>query len=217
MLGRHRQVIVLARGRSLIRTTFTAFVIATAILVPHSARAHQAKSLVPAYGCEGAPGDAILVLPAPAGYWMRIVCTDNAHTLAPIPGDAWQIVQDSRPLTISAAPGEGAMQGRHSSYFVAAVDERLSKANAAAAQARFSERAGFELPQAISATYAVYLTSNGDERDAVYVFLDKSGPVAGLACRATCEKTVAAMVIHPEVELPSQQMAAAVRSRFAPK
>jgi hypothetical protein len=131
---------------------------------------------------------------------MRIVCTENGHTLAPIPGDAWQIVQDSRPLTISAAPEGGAMQGRHSSYFVAAVVERLSKANAAAAQARFSERAGIELPQPISATYAIYLTSSSAERDAIYVFLDKSGPMAGLACLGTCEKTVAAMVVHPEVE-----------------
>jgi hypothetical protein len=135
---------------------------------------------------------------------MRIVCTENGHTLAPIPGDAWQIVQDSRPLTISAAPAEAAMSGRHSFYFVAAMVERLSKGSADAAQARFSERAGFELPHPISATYALYLTSNSAERDAIYVFLDKSGPVAGLACLGTCEKTVAAMVVHPEVEPPSQ-------------
>ena len=79
----------------------TAFIMASAILFPHVARAHQAKSPVPAYGCDGAPADAVLALPVPAGYWMRTVCTDKGHTLAPIPGDAWQIVQDSRPLAIS--------------------------------------------------------------------------------------------------------------------
>jgi hypothetical protein len=186
------------------RAIFTAFVLAVAILAPDAVRAHQASSPVPAYGCDGAPADAILVLPAPAGYWMRVVCTDTGHTLAPIPGDAWQIVQDSRPLTISAAPPEGPLGGRHGSYFVAAAVERLSKANAAVAQARFFEKAGLAVPEPIWATYAVYLTTNSAERDAIYVFLDKSGPVAGLACIATCQKTVAAMVIHPEVELPGQ-------------
>jgi hypothetical protein len=151
-----------------------------------------------------APRDAVLSLPAPAGYWMRIVCTDNGHTLAPIPGDAWQIVQDSHPLSISAASADGAKRGRHGSYFVSAAVERLSKTNASVAQARFSKRGGLELPQPIRATYAVYLTSNNSERDTIYVFLAQSGPVAGLACLATCEKTIAAMVIHPEVEFPSQ-------------
>lgn len=186
------------------RAAFTAFILAAAILAPDTVQAHQARSPVPAYGCDGAPAEAILVLPAPAGYWMRIVCTDTGHTVAPIPGDAWQIVQDSRPLTISAAPSEGPRAGRHSSYFVAVAVERLSKASGAAAQARFSGKAGLALPEPIRATYAVYLTNNSAERDAIYVFLDKNGPVAGLACLATCENTVAAMVIHPEVEQPGQ-------------
>jgi hypothetical protein len=124
--------------------------------------------------------------------------------LAPIPGDAWQIVQDSRPLTISAALSEGPLDGRHSSYFIAVAVERLSKASAAAAQARFFEKAGLALPGPIRTTYAVYITNNSAERNAIYVFLDKNSPVAGLACLATCEKTVAAMVIHPEVEQPGQ-------------
>jgi len=186
------------------RVIFTALAVAAALLCPHVLRAHQAGSPVSAYGCEGAPAGAVLKLPVPAGRWMRIVCTDDGHTLAPIPGDAWQIVQDSRPLTIPAAPANGAAGGRHSSYFVAASVERLSKAAAAAAQARFTERAGIDLPQPVKATYAVYLTSNSAEKDAIYVFLDKSGPMAGLACLATCDNTVAAMVIHPEVEQPGQ-------------
>jgi len=187
-----------------VRTPFIALIVAAAIVAAQTGHAHQAKAPVPAYGCDGAPAEAILMLPAPAGYWMRIVCTETGHTLAPIPGDAWQIVQDSRPLTISAAPEQSRMPGRHSSYFVGAAVERLSKASDDVARARFSEKAGFELPQSIAATYAIYLTSNSAERDTIYVFLDESGPVAGLACLATCEKTVAATVIHPEVELPSQ-------------
>jgi hypothetical protein len=43
---------------------------------------------------------------------MRIVCTDNGHALAPISGDAWQIVQDSRPLTNPAVSKEGTKRCR---------------------------------------------------------------------------------------------------------
>ena len=60
---------------------------------------------VPAEGCEGAPAHAVLTLPAPASHWMRIVCTDTGHTVAPISGDAWQIVHDERAFTIAAADG----------------------------------------------------------------------------------------------------------------
>jgi hypothetical protein len=187
----------------LVRTALIASVAAAAVLSAQPAHAHQAKAPVPAYGCDGAPADAVLVLPAPAGHWMRIVCTETGHTLAPIPGDAWQIVQDSRPLTISAAPEQPRTAGRHGSYFVGAAVERLRKDAADVARARFVEKAGFELPP-IAAAYAVYLTTNSGERDAIYVFLDASGPAAGLACLGTCEKTVAATVTHPEEESPSQ-------------
>jgi hypothetical protein len=146
----------------------------------------------------------MLILPVPASYWMRIICTETGHTLAPIPGDAWEIVQDSRPLTISAAPEGAGKSERHSFYFVGAVVERLHKADANMARTRFAEKAGFALPQSAQSAFAVYLTSNSGERDTIYVFLDKDGPVAGLACLGSCERTVTATVIHPKMEVPSQ-------------
>jgi hypothetical protein len=89
------------------RTLILVLSLAAAMPFSHAAIAHQAKAPVPAAGCEGAPPHAVLTLPAPASHWMRIVCTDTGHTVAPISGDAWQIVHDERAFTIAAADGSG--------------------------------------------------------------------------------------------------------------
>ena len=175
---------------------------ATAPLAP-AAIAHQAKTAAPAEGCEGAPAHAVLTLPAPASHWMRIVCTDTGHTVAPISGDAWQIVHDERAFTMAAADN-GGTAGRHSSYFVSARVERLNKANAEAARARFAGKADAGLLHDAKAVYAVYFLSSTGRRDTIYVFADKEGPVAGLACLGSCAKTVVATVTHAEVEPPPE-------------
>ena len=180
---------------------------ATAPLAPllsHGAMAHQAKTPVPAEGCEGAPAHAVLTLPAPASHWMRIVCTDTGHTVAPISGDAWQIIHDQRPFTIAAADSGSGTTGRHGSFFVSIRAERLNKANAAAARARFASKTDVPLPEGARAVYAVYFLSNTGRRDTIYVFLDKDEPAAGLACIGSCATTVVATVTHAEEEPPPQ-------------
>jgi hypothetical protein len=169
-----------------------------------TAMAHQAKTPVPADGCEGAPAKAILVLPAAASHWMRIVCTETGHTVAPIPGDAWQIVHDNRPFMIAAAPDGTGTPGRHGSYFVGVRVERLNKTNGDVVRARFASKADFALPESVHAIYAVYFVSNTGKRDTIYVFLDRDGPVAGLACIGSCENVVIATVTHAEMEAAPQ-------------
>ena len=72
-----------------------------------------AKAQEPAAGCEGAPPTAVLTLPKPANRWMRIVCTETGHTIAPVSGDSWQIIHDTRPFSISAAEDGGTATGHH--------------------------------------------------------------------------------------------------------
>jgi hypothetical protein len=186
------------------RTLVLLLILAAFVPLPHGAIAHQAKAPAPAEGCEGAPAHAVLTLPAPASHWMRIVCTDTGHTVAPIAGDAWQIIHDQRPFTIAAAADGSGTPGRHSSYFVSARVERLNKANGAVARARFASKADFALPETARAIYAVYFLSSTGRRDTIYVFLDGDEPVAGLACLGSCATTVVATVTHAEEEPPPQ-------------
>ncbi len=185
------------------RTLVLLLSLAAAMPFSPAAIAHQSKTAVPAEGCEGAPAHAVLTLPAPASHWMRIVCTDTGHTVAPIAGDAWQIVHDERAFTIAAADGSGT-PGRHSSYFVSARVERLNKANAEVARARFASKADTALLDSARTVYAVYFLSSTGRRDTIYVFANEGGPVAGLACVGSCAKTVVATVTHAEVEPPPQ-------------
>jgi hypothetical protein len=175
----------------------------TAMPFSPAAIAHQTEAPVPAADCEGAPADAVLTLPAPAGHWMRIVCTDTGHTIAPISGDAWQIIDDARPFAITASDSSGT-PGRHSSYFVSARVERLNEANGDAVRARFASKADFALPESVRAIYGVYFLSNTGKRDTIYVFVDRDGPVAGLACLGSCATTGIATVTHAEEEPPPQ-------------
>ena len=71
------------------------FVAALVFLSAAPLAAQGSGTIQPAEGCATAPPDAILELPAPVGYWARIVCTPTGHTLAPASGDAWQIKEDS--------------------------------------------------------------------------------------------------------------------------
>src|SRR5215470_19179385 len=83
-----------------------------------AAMADRAAAQEPAAGCEGAPPTAVLTLPKPANRWMRIVCTDTGHTIAPVSGESWQIIHDQRPFTIAAAESGSGTTGRHGSFFV---------------------------------------------------------------------------------------------------
>ena len=177
-------------------------VLTLAAMAPLSAAAiaDRARAQEPGAGCEGAPPTAVLTLPKPANRWMRIVCTETGHTVAPVSGDSWQIIHDSRPFSISAADDGGTATGRHISYFVSARVERLNKANAGAVRARYASNADIALPDTVRAIYAVYFLSNLGRRDTIYVFLDKERPVAGLACVGNCDHVVIATVTHAEVE-----------------
>lgn len=162
--------------------------------------ADRAAAQEPAAGCEGAPATAVLTLPKPANRWMRIVCTDTGHTIAPVSGESWQIIHDTRPFSISAAADGSTAAGRHVSYFVSARVERLSEANADVVRARFASNSEIPLPDSVRAIYAVYFLSNTGLRDTIYVFLDQKRPVAGLACIGNCDHVVIATVTHAEVE-----------------
>jgi hypothetical protein len=165
-----------------------------------SAAAHQARQPVPAADCDGAPPDAVLVIPVPAAYWARIVCTDTGHTLAPIPGDAWQVHQDSRNFSVPAASAGTGATGRHGSYFVVISLLRLDQQHKRAALALFSKKVGSAPTEPIRDTAAVYLLGNYGSKTTVYVFLGDDGPIAGIACLDTCDKTVSVSVTHPEME-----------------
>ena len=177
-------------------------VLTLAAMAPLSATAiaDRATAQEPAAGCEGAPPTAVLTLPKPANRWMRIVCTETGHTIAPVSGDSWQIIHDSRPFSISAAEDGGTATGRHISYFVSARVERLDKTNAGVVRARYASNSDIALPDSVRAIYAVYFLSNLGRRDTIYVFLDKERPVAGLACVGNCDHVVIATVTHAEVE-----------------
>lgn len=177
--------------------------LAAAILVAAmmaTATAHQEKSPQPPIDCDGAPADAVLQLPVPAAYWMRIICTERGHTLAPISGDAWQIIQDDRELTIAAADDPDNTEGRHGAYFVAAEVKELDAQDDAAARDLFTATADRSLLEKARRSYVLQLVDNHGGRDSVYIFLDDQGPVAGVACINSCDKTVTVGVVHPEVE-----------------
>lgn len=157
---------------------------------------HEASTVQPSQGCESAPADAVLELPAPAGYWARIICTDTGHTLAPIDGDAWQIHEDSRWTGIPASGG--ALGGPNDWYYVAAAVRESTGADGTWAQGLFARRAGFPLPAEIRETYAVDLVDNRGNLIRIYVFLDASGPIAGIACVRSCSNTITMTVLHPE-------------------
>jgi hypothetical protein len=161
-----------------------------------SAWAHQSETLQPAQDCESAPADAVLQLPAPAGYWMRIICTPTGHTLAPASGDAWQIHQDARWNSIPA--GGKDTGGPNGSYFVKATVSETTGTDNIWAQGLFANGAGFPVPSEAHHTYALDLTDNHDNRTRVYVFVGDEGPVAGVACLRSCENTVTVTVVHPE-------------------
>lgn len=178
-----------------------AFVVAASLgaCVIRPAAAHQEETVQPPIDCAGAPADAVLELPAPAGYWMRVICTEDGHTLAPIEGDAWQIIQDDRRLTIAAADDPARAGGRHGSYFVSAEVKELGAGDDAAVRDLFAATADRSLLEPVQRTYALQLTDNHGGKDTVYIFLDDEGPVAGMACINSCDKTVTVAVVHPEV------------------
>ena len=158
--------------------------------------AHQTETIQPPEGCENAPADAILQLPAPAGYWMRIICTDTGHTLAPASGDAWQIHQDARWSGIPA--GSGTTGRPNDWYFVKAAVKETTGSDDAWAHQLFAQQAGFSLPDEVAKTYALDLTDNRGNMTRIYIFLGPEGPVAGVACLRSCERTVTVTVVHPE-------------------
>ena len=177
------------------------FILALAAIVGGSAAAHEAETLQAPVGCETAPADAILQLPPPAGYWMRVICTDTGHTLAPASGDAWQIHQDARWAGIPAGDEAG---GPNDSYFVAAAVREASPDDGAWAERLFARRAGFAVPGEVIQIYTVDLTDNRGDMDRIYVFRGADGPIAGIACLGSCERTITVTVTHPEAETPSE-------------
>jgi len=158
--------------------------------------AHQSTTLQQSQDCESAPADAILQLPAPVGYWIRIVCTATGHALAPASGDAWEVHQDARWAGIPA--GFGAAGGRNELYFVKAAVHEVGGSDEIWAEQLFAQRAGFALPDGARKTYALDLTDNRGSQGRVYIFAGDEGPVAGVACLSTCEQTVTVTVTHPE-------------------
>jgi len=178
------------------RAVATLLILLAAAVAGSLAAAHQPETLQPPQDCGSVPADAILQLPAPAGYWMRIVCTDTGHALAPASGDAWEIHQDSRWSGIPA--GDGVAGGPNDWYFVKAAVRETTGTDDSWAQQLFAQRAGFSVPADVRQTYALDLTDNRGNMNRIYIFLDEEGPVAGVACLRSCERTVTVMVIHPE-------------------
>lgn len=170
------------------------------VLMAANASAHQEQKPQPPIDCDGAPADAVLQLPAPAAYWMRVICTERGHTLAPISGDAWQIIQDDREFTISAADDPADVGGRHGSYFVSAEVRKLDAQDDAAARDLFAATADRSLLEEVRESYVLQLGDNHGGKDSIYIFLDDQGPVAGVACINSCDRTVTVSVVHPEVE-----------------
>ncbi len=158
--------------------------------------AHDAGTIQPAEGCEGAPPDAVLKLPAPAGYWTRIVCTPTGHTLAPASGDAWEIKEDSRAAGIEAGSGDG--NTAEGGYFVAAAVHETSGSDLEWAKQLFAQKSGAGLPGDVRETYALDLTDNNLNLIRIYIFVGADGPVAGVACLRSCENTVTVIVSHAE-------------------
>jgi hypothetical protein len=159
--------------------------------------AHESKTIQPAEGCENPPPDAILELPAPVGFWARIVCTPTGHTLAPASGDAWQIKEDSRATGIEAGSGDGG--GPNDAYFIAASVHETSGSDLAWAKELFARKAGENLPEGVSDTYALDLTDNKTNLIRIYIFAGADGPIAGVACLRSCENTVTVIVSHAEM------------------
>ena len=171
------------------------FVTALLFLSAAPLAAQDSKTIQPAEGCEAAPPDAVLELPAPVGYWARIVCTPTGHTLAPAPGDAWEIKEDSRAAGIEAgAGGEDAEGG----YFIAASVHEATGTDLAWAKQLFTQRSGADLPDGVSETYALDLTDRSTNLIRIYFFAGADGPVAGVACLRSCENTVTVIVTHAE-------------------
>src|SRR5262245_46112107 len=178
------------------RMIVRASVVLAAAIASMSALAHQSETLQPPQDCENAPADAVLQLPAPAGYWMRIICTATGHTLAPASGDAWQIHQDAR---WSGIPAGGNAAGRpNDPYFVKAAVNATTGEDNKWAQQLFTKGAGLPVPEEVHQTYALDLTDNHGNMTRVYVFVGEEGPVAGVACLRSCERTVTVTVVHPE-------------------
>jgi hypothetical protein len=182
------------------RTTARLVMLLAAAMLGGPAAAHQLETVQGPADCENAPADAILQLPAPAGYWMRILCTDTGHTLVPVSGDAWQIHQDARSTGIPAAGG--AASGPNDWYFVSAAVRETTGEDNTWTQGLFARRAGFPVPGDVRHTYAVDLTDNRGNMNRIYIFLDESGPIAGIACLRSCANTVTVTVVHPEVVNP---------------
>jgi hypothetical protein len=173
---------------------------ASLVFTSGGAWAHELNKPLPPAGCEGAPADAVLELPAPAAYWMQIVCMESGHTLAPIPGDAWLIRQDSRTFSISAESGAEDSGAAQESYFVSIGLNDLTQAQKHEAPALFRERAGAPIGQPFKDVASLTLVGNRGRQTTLYVFVGEEGPVAGLACLGSCDKTVAVSVVHPEAE-----------------
>lgn len=178
------------------RVMLWASIILTAVISGVPTSAHQSQTLQPPQDCENAPPDAVLQIPAPAGYWMRIICTPTGHTLAPASGDAWQIHQDARSSSIPAG-GDGT-GGPNSSYFVKATVRETTGTDSIWAQDLFANGAGLPVPPEAHRTYALDLTDNHGNRNRIYVFVGDEGPVAGVACLRSCDNTVTVTVVHPE-------------------
>jgi hypothetical protein len=181
------------------KNALTSMLLAAAIVCEPVA-AHQAETLQPPENCENAPADAVLELPAPAGYWMRIVCTETGHALAPASGDAWEIHQDARWAGIPAAGSEAG--GSNDWYFIKAAVKETTGTDDVWAQQLFERQAGFPVPGGVRQTYALDVTDNRGNISRVYVFLGEDGPVAGVACLRSCESTVTVTVTHAEMGTP---------------
>jgi len=171
------------------------FAVALAVLSATPLAAHDSKTIQPPEGCENAPPDAILELPAPVGFWTRIVCTPTGHTLAPASGDAWQIKEDSRAAGIEAGGGDG---GVDSAYFIAAAVHETEGTDLNWAKQLFARKSGAALPDGVRKTYALDLTDNRTNLIRIYIFTGESGPIAGVACLRSCENTVTVIVSHAE-------------------
>ena len=171
------------------------FVAALVFLNAAPLAAQDSKAIQPAEGCEAAPPDAVLELPAPVGYWARIVCTPTGHTLAPAPGDVWEIKEDSRATGIDAGAGGDAAEG---GYFIAASVHEAIGTDLAWAKQLFAQKSGAALPDGVRETYALDLTDNKTNLLRIYFFDGAKGPVAGVACLRSCENTVTVIVTHAE-------------------
>lgn len=79
----------------------------------------------PTTSCDGAPAGSVLAVPDPFARFVRVVCGEHGHALAPVPGQAW-ILPGAAPFVVPAFDEAAGSPPRGRPYFSSLVVERPS-------------------------------------------------------------------------------------------